>query len=121
MGKGWNHIYTDGLKSEMGVGAAVTNGSYTKSASLLKVCSIFTAKTHAIHFALNLAKTNNRRKFAIFTDLLSSLQALQKRIPTNPKVLELRHTITALQKFEKIIDLCWKPGHAGIPENQTVD
>ena len=41
--KGWNHIYTDGSKSEMGVGAASATGSHTESASLPKISSIFTA------------------------------------------------------------------------------
>ena len=32
--KGWNHVYTDGSKSESGLGAAATTENRTKSASL---------------------------------------------------------------------------------------
>ena len=49
---GWNHLYTDGSKSGIGVGTAATIGNHTKSASLPKFTSIFTAETHAIHLAL---------------------------------------------------------------------
>ena len=37
--KGWNHIYTDGSKGEIGVGVAATTGYLTKSASLTKFSS----------------------------------------------------------------------------------
>ena len=84
--KGRNHIYTDGSKIEMGIGAAATTGNYTTSPSLTRVCSIFTTETHVMHLAIKSARTNSRRKFAISTDSRSCFQALQEWIPTNPKV-----------------------------------
>ena len=63
--KGWKHIYTDGSKSEIGVGVAATTGSRTESASLLKFSSIFTAETHALHLALNIISATKRNKFTI--------------------------------------------------------
>ena len=51
--KGWKHIYTDGSRSEIGVGVAATTGNRTESASLQKFSSVSTAGTHTIHLALN--------------------------------------------------------------------
>ena len=34
---------------------------------------------------------------------------------------KLKHTILDLQKLGKTIELCWIPGLAGIPENETAD
>ena len=51
--KEWNHIYTDGCKNELGVGAAASTRNLTESASLPKFNSIFTAETYAIKLALN--------------------------------------------------------------------
>jgi len=119
--KGWNHIYTDGSKSEIGVGAAATTRNCTKSASLPKFSSIFTAETHAIHLALNTLSATKGKSFTIFTDPRSCLQALQKQIPTNPKVRKLKHTIANLQKIGKTVELCWIPGHAGIPGTEIAD
>ena len=102
--KGWNHIYTDGSKSEIGVGAAATTGSRTEFASLPKFSSTFTAETHAIHLALNTTSATRGKKFAMFTDSRSCLQALQKQIPTNPKVRKLKHNIANLQKIVKTVE-----------------
>ena len=82
--KGWNHIYTDGSKNEIGVGAAAIIENRTKSSSLPKFSSIFTAETHAIHIAFNTIPPTKGKNFTIFTDSRSCLQALQKQFPTNP-------------------------------------
>ena len=66
--KGWNHIYTDVSKSEIGVGAAATTRKSTKSASLPKFSSTFTAETHAIHVVLNTISATKGKDFTIFTD-----------------------------------------------------
>ena len=97
--KGWNHIYTVGSKSEIGVGAAATTENRTNSASIPKISSIITAETHAIHLALNTISATKVKNFTIFTDSRSCLQALQKQIPTNKKVRKLKHTIANLQKI----------------------
>ena len=86
----------------MGVGAAAaaTAGNHTESASLLKVCSIFTEKTHATHLALSTVKASSKKKISIFIDSTCCLQALEKRIPTNPKMRRLEHPIDDIQKSE---------------------
>ena len=119
--KGWKHIYADGSKIEIGVGAAATTGNRTESASLPKFSSIFTAETHAIPLALNAITATKGKNFSIFTDSRSFLQALQKQIPSNPKVRKLKHTIANLQKLGKTVGLCWIAGHAGIPGNENAD
>ena len=96
-----NHIYTDGSKSEIGVGAAATTGNRTNSASLLKISSIFTTETHAIHLALNTILTTRGKNLNILTDSRSCPQAIQKQISTNPKVQKIKHTIANLRKIEK--------------------
>ena len=40
--KGWNLVYTDGWKTEMGLGAAASTGSQTESDSPSKVSSCYT-------------------------------------------------------------------------------
>ena len=62
--KGWNHIYTDGSKSEIGVGDAASTGSHTESASLSKFSSIFTEETYAIQLALNTISPTKGKNFS---------------------------------------------------------
>ena len=91
--KGWIHIYTDGSKSKIGVGAAATTGNRTKPASLLKISFIFKAETHAIHLALNKISATKGKNFTIFTDSLRCLQALQKQIrPTQNTKTQAHHS-----------------------------
>ena len=63
----WNHKTTDGSRSEIGVGAAATTGSRTKSASLTKFSSLVTAETHATHVNLNKVTATKGKNFTIFT------------------------------------------------------
>ena len=58
----------------MGVRVAAANENPTKSVSLPKFRSIFTAETHAIRLALNTIKTINRRKVFDLTDSQYCLQ-----------------------------------------------
>ena len=100
------------------MGAAATTGNRTESASIPKFSSIFTAETHAIHLALNKISASKVKNFTIFTDSRNCLQALQKQIPTSPKVRKLERTAANLLKLGKTMVLCWIPGHACIPGNE---
>ena len=99
--KGLNHIFTEGSKSEIGVGAAANIGSRTVSASLPKLSSIFTVETQAIHLALNTISATKGNNITIFTFSRSCLQAFQRLFPTNPKVRKFKHTLDNLQKIGK--------------------
>ena len=52
-------------------------------------------------------------------DSITCLQALQKQIPTNSKVRNLKHTIANRKK--KTVALCWIPAPAGIKGNKIAD
>ena len=71
-------------------------------------CSIYTAELQAILFALKQTYQSQERKFMIFSDSLSALQALQ----------ELLHKINADQKE---IVFMWVPGHVEIRGNEVAD
>ena len=114
---GWKHIYTDGSKSEIGVGAATTTGNSTESTSLPKCSSIFKTETPAIHQALKTVSAIKGKNFSMFKNSRSCLQALQNRNPYNPKVRKLKPTIANVQKLRKTVELCWIPGHTGISGN----
>ena len=69
-------IYTDGSKAENNVAAAATSNNLSAQVRLPGNASIFTAELQALKMAFNIVKNCDWDRFIIFTDSLSSLQAL---------------------------------------------
>ena len=78
-----------------------------------------TAELKALLEAFEYISTSENEKFIIFTDSLSSLQALQGNL-RNPMLLQLLEKYQSL-KDRKTIRLCWIPSHIGIPGNEAAD
>ena len=97
-------IFTDSSKVDEKVGAVTVSSVAPNSpfsCRLRDQCSIYTAELQAILFALKQAYQSQERKFMIFSDSLSALQALGK-LKTDHLLLiqiqELFHEINADQK-----------------------
>jgi ribonuclease HI len=118
---GYTEIYTDGSKSGDGVGAAAVCGMEKRTATLTAESSIFSAETRAIELAINIIKENHNDKFAIMSDSISVLQALESLGHVHPVVRRLQHEIDTCETNGKRIELCWIPGHAGIKGNEKAD
>jgi len=58
------------------VAAAVVHGSVTKTTRLPNKSSIFTAELHAISLALAVIYRSKEKNFIIFSDSMSSLEAI---------------------------------------------
>ncbi len=77
---------------------------------------------HAIYLALDHIETSEGKKFFIFVDSKSVLQALEKKDWQNPLVqknLE-RHPWLCGEGDKKIV-FCWIPSHIGIKGNEAAD
>ena len=62
-----------------------------------------------------------RYRFAIFTDSLSSVQALSGFNPTDGIVQSIRLHIARLGRHQKEVLLCWVPSHVGVSGNEAAD
>ena len=116
-------IYTDGSKSEHGVGFAATIPSVKdKIMKIHRKASIFTAELYAISAAIFIILTMpNISDFVIISDSLSSLVALQCLHPKNVLVYNIRNHLHRLRNMGKKVSLLWVPGHVGIPGNENAD
>ena len=114
------HLYTDGSKTDEGVGAAAVGCGVTRRVSLPPEASIFTAELHAIHLAAQIIKDKHYDNFVIFSDSLSALQSLQDRSTKNPISRKLQHVLHDLS-VSKTIHMCWIPSHCGILGNERAD
>ena len=61
------------------------------------------------------------KKFVIFSDSLSSLQAIDGFHIDNDLVQKIIKEYSVQTKQEKTIALCWIPSHVGIPGNEEAD
>ena len=120
------HIYTDGSKSEIGVGSAAVFGHRVEIATLPSVASIFTAELIAIKLASQLISRSltadpTIKKFLICTDSLSAVLAIDNLQPKNQLCLNIQHLFHNLLSSRIEIVILWIPGHSSIPGNNLAD
>ena len=118
-----NHTstYTDGSKTDQGVGCAFVSGDTTRSFTLPGHASVFTSELVALVKALSYIEVGSETLHLILTDSLSALLALRTFYPQNPLVQDILKRLTALDQAGKEITLCWIPSHVGILGNELAD
>ena len=118
------HIYTDGSKSQNGVGFGVVHGhNFANRAmgTLPGEASIFTAELYAIVKALTIIENSINLHWTIFSDSQSSIQAISQQNPKHPLVQLIQTTISKIHNQKKKICFCKVPSHVGIPGNEAAD
>lgn len=116
-------IYTDGSKSDTGVGAAAVFGNTSRTASLTSDASVYSAELHALIMACHIIHQQNHKtkNYLICTDSLSATQGLNTLKPSNLLMGKLQTTFHALLLLKFNITVIWIPGHSGIPGNEIAD
>ena len=113
-------IFTDGSKDDARAGCASVSDLHTSKLRLPDNASIFSAEVLALDLALRFVESRRDRKFIIFSDSLSVLQALKNRNLSNPLVQKLLVQHHHLSSSKEII-FCWIPSHVGISGNEDAD
>ena len=115
------HIYTDGSKMNNLTAAAAVGRDVSKSLRINSQASIFTAELVALNLSLDIVRRSKRKKFAIFSDSLSSLLAIINRHLETGYVQKFITDYSQLSNFGKTIILVWIPSHIGIRGNELAD
>ena len=115
------HFYTDGSKTEDGVGCAFVSGVVTRSFTLHSRATVFTSELVAIEKALCFMEVSSDVSFVIFTDSLSSLLALSDFNTSHPVVQSILTILTSLDRAGKAVVFCWMPSHIGVAGNDRAD
>ena len=115
------HIYTDGSKMNDLTAAAAVGRDVSKSLRINGQASIFTAELVALNLSLDIMRRSKHKKFAIFSDSLSSLLAIHNRRLETGYVQKFITEYTQLSNSGKTIILIWIPNHIGIRGNEHAD
>ena len=114
-------VFTDGSKSDAGVGFGVILPHVERSGKLPNSASIFTAELHGILRALKEILSYNEDVFIIYSDSKSVLQSLQIFNPLHPLILEILEWILLARRRGKTVEFCWVPAHVGVRGNERAD
>ena len=115
-------IFTDGSKVDEKVAAAAVSSVAPNSPFSCRLkdhCSIYTAELQAILLALKQAYHAQERKFVIFSDSLSALQALGKLKTDHPLLIQIQEFLHKMNADQKEIVFMWVHGHVGFRGNEA--
>ncbi|XP_045780561.1 uncharacterized protein LOC123877742 [Maniola jurtina] len=123
--KSWVHIYTDGSKNNMGLGAAFCHLGERKSVMFKtnqQIC-IMTMELVAISEALKYISGLSGQYFVIFSDSRSALQHLARCASGYSRGLPIAFEILKqIYDFRHInLRLQWVPSHIGLRGNEEAD
>lgn len=119
-------IYTDGSKTNIGVGAAfyVEDDNHYGKFKLPREASIFTAEALALSKALTYVYDSEEKDFIILSDSKSVLTALKGNLikpNVNWILLQIKEKVKNCIEEEKNITFCWIPAHCNIKGNEKAD
>lgn len=120
------HLFTDGSKNEFGVGAAYCvkeNDSFKvkKKFVLESSCTVFQSELLAIEKALDFIIESPKMEFIVWTDSLSSLQAIIKPHNTNMQIHSIKIKIMKIYSQAKKVILRYIKAHNGNEGNELAD
>ena len=114
-------IYTDGSKSELGVGFAVVSRNFKVLSSLPKYATVYTAELFAIKNALIYILRHNIKNIVIYSDSLSALEAINSYSFEHSIIKEIKVLLNKLIDKRITVVLCWIPSHIGLKGNEEAD
>ena len=115
------YIFTDGSKSDSGVGCAFVHSGVAHEIKLSSRHSVFTAETLAILRAILYIRLRDSPKYVICTDSKSAVQAILADESVHPMIIDIQDLLHDLKEEGRECVVLWVPGHRGIHGNEVAD
>ena len=109
-------VYTDGLKTEQGVGYACIGETFQCAGRIPDEASNGTAELIVIRNVLS--RVDQEDNLTIVTDSSSAIQALEKIYTRNPLVKQIQAKLADRGRKARV---CWVPSHVGVGGNERAD
>ena len=100
-------IFTDGSKTDEGVGYAIAYESSSESRRIPKEASVYTAELLAILLALKRVYQMRPKSFVIVSDSRSALMAIESYNSPHPIVIEIQEWFHLITTQQKEVKFCW--------------
>ena len=114
-------IFTDGSKSDKGVGFAAVFPNQIIKRRLPYDASIFTAELMAILTSLKQMLVRRGSSFVIASDSQIALKSITSFNPEHSLVIAIQELLAELYHKQKCVKFCWVPSHVGIKDNERAD
>jgi ribonuclease HI len=115
-------IFTDGSKMADKTGCAVITPDQEIKIRLADHTTVYTAELYAILQAVEWSTNRDDQvDVAVYTDSLSSVQALENMYVANHPLLRRIKDKLNDQSRKNLVTLVWTPGHCGIQGNEQAD
>ena len=114
-------IFTDGSKTDEGVGFAIAYEQNSECRRIPKEASVFTAELFAILLALKRVYQVKQKSFVIVSDSRSALMAIENYNSPHPIVVDIQEWFYMITNQEKSVKFCWVPSHVGVSMNEIAD
>lgn len=118
---GCTPIFTDGSKSDAGVGFGAVFPGFTRCDSLPPYASIFTAELSAILLALRSLYPLQVGRYVIYCDSTAALSAVENIYSSHPLVTQIFIWILLCRRRGHVIYFCWVPAHVSVEGNERAD
>lgn len=114
-------IYSDGSKTEEGVGFAVLFHQKSIKKALPPQTSIYHAELIAVLHALNNFNGMPDKRLLLCTDSMSSIMAIKDQFSKDVLLQQIHSCLGHLKSINTLVTLLWVPSHVGILGNEEVD
>ena len=114
-------LYTDGSKSEEGVGCAAIHENTSYVVKLPDSASIYTAELTAVINALDRVYHSEGKDFVIYSDSKSTIESLKLFNSFHPLIQKAQEWLFRISGRHKLVHFCWIPSHVGIQGNEIAD
>ena len=118
---GWNVVFTDGSKSQQGVGCAWFFEGVRHLSRLYETSAVFTAEIWALILAVECISQKAGDRWLICSDSLSTLTAARDILTDDPLIRRLLEALEDVRASGRQIKLFWAPSHMGIEGNEEAD